>query len=697
MQFIQKMKLIRKIQLSVFFIAAVSTMIAIVAFVELKNTDTNKELLFNEFLTPQKKINELYNRFKGIQFTLLKFSITDFTSSTEENMKFISTEKAAIDTIFKYLKSQEFDPQVKSEIENVGKIWVNYKNVVVDAILSAALMQDLEMATVITTTSGEDISKQIESKFADVENSLNNRGTALGDNITDGTTRAITLIIIGMFVGAIAFGISVFIVAPTIVKPLKTFMEVLNSYVLGNYNVELNIKSQDEFGAMQKMLIKLKDAQLEKIKAAENISNGIFEKVNAASDDDELAHHFNREIETFKEVISEITTLTDAAANGDLKIRGKADNYQGDFKKIIQGVNNTLDGVIFPLQEGAEVLASMASGDLTVRVKGAYNGDLKLITDSINQVGESLCDALGQVNEAVSATASAANQISSSSEEMAAGAQEQSAQTSEVVAAIEEMTRTIMDNTKNASFAAETAKGAGDKARQGGNVVYETIDGMKRISHVVTSSAQTVAALGKSSDKIGEIVQVIDDIADQTNLLALNAAIEAARAGEQGRGFAVVADEVRKLAERTTKATKEIANMIKTIQKETLEAVNSMNQGTEEVEKGTALANKAGDVLKEIIEGAQKVTDVAVQVAAASEEQSNSSEQISRNVEGISNVTRETSTGINQIARAAEDLSRLTVNLQELVFKFKVSSNGHSLAGGSKPRHGEKLLHHGRQ
>ncbi|MBX3006668.1 MAG: methyl-accepting chemotaxis protein [Melioribacteraceae bacterium] len=695
MQFIQKMKLIRKIQLSVFFIAAVSTMIAIVAFVELKNTDTNKELLFNEFLTPQKKINELYNRFKGIQFTLLKFSIPDFTSSTEENMKFISKEKAAIDTIFKYLQSQEFDPQVKTEIENVGKIWVNYKNVVVDAILSAALMQDLEMATVITTTSGEEISTQIESKFADVENSLNERGTTLGNNITDGTTRAITLIVIGMLVGAIAFGISVFIVAPTIVKPLKTFMQVLNSYVLGNYNVELNIKSQDEFGEMQKMLIKLKDAQLEKIKAAENISNGIFEKVNAASADDELAHHFNREIETFQEVISEITTLTDAAAQGNLKIRGNADNYQGDFKKIIQGVNNTLDGVIFPLQEGAEVLASMANGDLTVRVKGAYNGDLKLITDSINQVGESLCDALGQVNEAVSATASAANQISSSSEEMAAGAQEQSAQTSEVVAAIEEMTRTIMDNTKNASFAAETAKGAGDKARQGGNVVYETIDGMKRISHVVTSSAQTVAALGKSSDKIGEIVQVIDDIADQTNLLALNAAIEAARAGEQGRGFAVVADEVRKLAERTTKATKEIANMIKTIQKETLEAVKSMNQGTEEVEKGTALANKAGDVLKEIIEGAQKVTDVAVQVAAASEEQSNSSEQISRNVEGISNVTRETSTGINQIARAAEDLSRLTVNLQELVFKFKVSSNGHSLTAG-KSRHGEKLLHHGR-
>ena len=217
----------------------------------------------------------------------------------------------------------------------------------------------------------------------------------------------------------------------------------------------------------------------------------------------------------------------------------------------------------------------------------------------------------------------------------------------------------------------------------------ETIRGMERISEVVRKSAETVQELGNSSNQIGEIIQVIDDIADQTNLLALNAAIEAARAGEQGRGFAVVADEVRKLAERTTKATKEIAAMIKKIQKDTVGAVESMQQGTEEVQKGKELARKAGTSLNEIITGAQKVVDIITQVAAASEEQSSTSEQISKSIESISSVTQQSAGGVQQIAHAAEDLNRLTVNLQELVANFKI------VEGSSKysVRQNGKLVH----
>jgi methyl-accepting chemotaxis protein len=249
---------------------------------------------------------------------------------------------------------------------------------------------------------------------------------------------------------------------------------------------------------------------------------------------------------------------------------------------------------------------------------------------------------------------------------------------------VEEMTKTIMETTKNSSIAADSAKNSGSTAKEGGKVVAETIEGMNRIADVVRSSAETVQALGKSSDQIGEIVQVIDDIADQTNLLALNAAIEAARAGEQGRGFAVVADEVRKLAERTTKATKEIAGMIKQIQKDTSNAVISMSKGTEEVEKGKALADKAGESLKEIILGAVKVVDVITQVAAASEEQSSTSEEISRSIEAINNVTRESTAGIQQIAKASEDLSRLTVNLQDLIGKFNTSEQTSNSYGYDK-------------
>jgi methyl-accepting chemotaxis protein len=203
--------------------------------------------------------------------------------------------------------------------------------------------------------------------------------------------------------------------------------------------------------------------------------------------------------------------------------------------------------------------------------------------------------------------------------------------------------------------------------------VEESVGGMKRIAGVVRRSAETVRTLGKSSDQIGRIISVIDDIADQTNLLALNAAIEAARAGEQGRGFAVVADEVRKLAERTTTATKEIANMIQTIQGETIQAVQSMELGTKEVDQGIAMADAAGSSLREIVELSQRVTDMVTQMASASEQQAGASEEISKSVEGISSVTQETATGIQQIARTAEDLNRLTDDLQRMIGRFKLS------------------------
>jgi methyl-accepting chemotaxis protein len=397
--------------------------------------------------------------------------------------------------------------------------------------------------------------------------------------------------------------------------------------------------------------------------------------VDFKGDFNSLKSNLNICIDAINLLIADTQKLSVAAVEGDLNYRAVSDKHNGDFKKIIEGMNETMNSVAAPIKEGLAALEMMAKGDMTVSINSAYKGDHQLIKNSINSVSSALNRALTDVSDAVEATASASNQISSSTEEMAAGAHEQTQQATEVAAGVEEMTRTIMDNTKNASYAADTAKEAGNKAKEGGEVVKETIHGMNKISEVVVKSAETVRELGKSSDQIGEIIQVIDDIADQTNLLALNAAIEAARAGEQGRGFAVVADEVRKLAERTTKATKEIAAMIKQIQADTTEAVRAMEEGTKEVENGKKLANKAGVSLEEIIKGAEKVVDIITQVAAASEEQSASSEIISRNIEAITTVTQESGSGIQQIAKAAEDLNRLTLNLENLIGRFKIDNS----------------------
>lgn len=373
-----------------------------------------------------------------------------------------------------------------------------------------------------------------------------------------------------------------------------------------------------------------------------------------------------------KNLLADIKVLIESTHEGKLNKRGDGDKYDGVFKELITGFNETLISVATPLDETGKVLTRIGNGDFTAKMTGEYKGDFLELKNNVNHLTESLGHLINKVNESVQATASASIQISSSTEEMAAGAQEQTMQTTEIAGAVEEMTKTILENSKNTSLAADTAKKAGTIAKEGGVVMEKTVTGMVEISQVVEEIAVTIEKLGISSQEIGEIIQVIDEIADQTNLLALNAAIEAARAGEQGRGFAVVADEVRKLAERTTRATKEIAEKIKSIQNDTQTAVDSMKKGTDKVDDGKSLVGKAGNELKKIIVESEKVADLINQIAAASEQQSSTSEEISKSIEHISNVTQETATAITQVARSSEDLGKLTHNLQEIMDRFKI-------------------------
>lgn len=319
------------------------------------------------------------------------------------------------------------------------------------------------------------------------------------------------------------------------------------------------------------------------------------------------------------------------------------------------------------------IKAMIDNADLNTRLEARRKDEIGDLQRSFNTFVGTIRGSILRVHEGTSSLASAASQITSSTEEMAAGAQEQSTQSSEVAAAVSEMAATIGTNSETAQHAVDTAEEARVAAERGRSVVTQTMDGMKRITEVVGQSAVMVEKLGKTGDQIGEIISTIDDIADQTNLLALNAAIEAARAGDQGRGFAVVADEVRRLAERTTNATKEIATMIKQVQRETAEAVASMEQGTKEVQKGEHLVTEADTSLQQILGTSDRVKQLITQIAAASQQQSTAAEQISRNVTSITTVTNETAQGISQIARASEDLDRLATSLRTAVDSFRLT------------------------
>ncbi|QWV95621.1 methyl-accepting chemotaxis protein [Geomonas oryzisoli] len=323
----------------------------------------------------------------------------------------------------------------------------------------------------------------------------------------------------------------------------------------------------------------------------------------------------------------------------------------------------------------AELIAAndrLADNDLTVSIPLTGNDELGHLAESTRKVVDNLRAMLGRVSESSSEIASASHQLKATAEQIATGAEELASQTGSVAVASEEMAATSSDIAQNCVRAAEASRQSSASADQGGQVVQETIAGMVRIAERVRESAGTVESLGARSEQIGDIIATIEDIADQTNLLALNAAIEAARAGEQGRGFAVVADEVRALAERTTRATKEIGNMIKAIQDETKAAVSAMEEGVVEVEKGTQSSQQSGEALQMILQQIGEVTMQVNQIATAAEEQTATTSEITMNVQQVTDVVQHTARGANETAAAASQLAQNAQTLESLVRQFRL-------------------------
>ncbi len=337
--------------------------------------------------------------------------------------------------------------------------------------------------------------------------------------------------------------------------------------------------------------------------------------------------------------------------------------------------------VIAPIEKVEEMVKKFAGGDLTGRVRinnKSFGKEIKdevySLTMSVNAMADSMSDIVGKIGNSSVSLGSSSSQLASSSSNMNEGVNRQSAQTAQVATAMEEMNAAVIEVARNSHSATEAARSARDIAARGGDVVGQAINAMKDVAESTDVTGTTIKSLGKSSEEIGTIISVINDIADQTNLLALNAAIEAARAGEQGRGFAVVADEVRKLAERTTKATKEISEMINTIQDETTQAVDAMEEGTHKVENGVKLANEAGDALAQIVTGVEDVNDMIGQIATAAEEQSATAEEIARNMENISEAAQSNVDAINDVSGASGSVAEIASELKTLVERFVVTS-----------------------
>ncbi len=328
--------------------------------------------------------------------------------------------------------------------------------------------------------------------------------------------------------------------------------------------------------------------------------------------------------------------------------------------------------ITVPIKKNIAIARTLADGDLSVRVevdrKDEFGDELAAFETMVDKWKR----LISEVKMSAASVASASHELSASAEEMSRGAASQVERTLQVSTASEEMSQASLDIAKNTNSISESAKAMVATAETGSSIVNRSVNEVKEIAKTVQTSSEFVKDLGGQSEKIGEIINVINEIADQTNLLALNAAIEAARAGEAGRGFAVVAGEVKKLAERTSHSTQEIGDMVNSIRAGVERAVQSMEEASKSVKAGVELSHEAGGALNEIVGSASNLQSMVQQIAAAIEEMNATTDEIARDIELVAGVTKESSDSAKQVTYAAGELSSLSVKLETSVEEFKL-------------------------
>jgi methyl-accepting chemotaxis protein len=325
---------------------------------------------------------------------------------------------------------------------------------------------------------------------------------------------------------------------------------------------------------------------------------------------------------------------------------------------------------------------AIAKGDLTQKnINIISHTKLQKIGNALNNIKETLSSFVQNASATVNHLEISSDNLITSSSMISQDTKEQISNTYKIANTVEMMSVVVFDVTRNSSIAANSAKEAAEFAKKGCDIVVGTINGMNRISETVNESAHTIEVLGIQSEQIGKIIKVINDIANQTNLLALNAAIEAARAGEQGRGFAVVADEVRKLAERTTSATNEIVDTIKIIQQETRNAVESMHSATKEVDIGVDLSKKADASLKQIVTSVESVMELVAEIASAAKQQNSTGEDVSTSLQEVANENQKTLEEAEKYFGATKELNTISQELKTLIDHFKIQDGNNGPDG----------------
>ncbi len=457
------------------------------------------------------------------------------------------------------------------------------------------------------------------------------------------------------------------ILTKRIIKPLLAMKDVASRLAVGDIDHTVDHVSEDETGVLADALRGMIAYVRQTASSAEALSRGdMTVTVELKSEKDVLGRSFQQLQSTIRRLVASTSDLIGAAQAGQLDVRTDVGALQGDFRKIVEGFNGTLDTVVRPITEASGVLSRVAARDLSARMTGDYQNDLLALKTALNTAVQNLSDALAEVAGAAEQVAAASQQIASGSQVLAQGASEQAAAVEEVSASLQEVSSMSQQNATNA----QEARGMAERGRTS---VKGGIDSMDRL----TTAIQKIK---ERSDATARIVKTIDEIAFQTNLLALNAAVEAARAGDAGKGFAVVADEVRSLAIRSAEAAKNTAGLIE--------------EGVQASATGVALNAESLKALQDIDAQMDKIGEMLAEIATASNEQNQGVGQITTAIEQVNQTTQSAAANAEESAATSEELSAQAAQLLGIVGSFELDEAAHHPAAGVAAREPSAPAHH---